>query len=245
MFKKHLFSLYLLICLCYNCKSISVANESQTKTTQSIELGIIGEDKLFLLEEDYNSMAIPLYTKPIRLSVSMQEFNNSSFKAFTSANNKKQQSFNISYADSLKNKPKFLKLELADRVTVLNMLNDKQNSNVKDYLRNKKNAHLISALSIALSNEKMNAILDADVLFLEQDTNKTLVLKAYQKNQVLTSLKFHDGVVFAYQASNFCWQEDDKYQLSIVDIVESTDKCPNSTYRNAKRAKKNINYFKF
>lgn len=227
------------------CKSISVDNETQIKTSQSIELGIIGEDKQFLLEEDYNSTAIPSFDTPVKVSVNVLEFNKSSYKTFSKANKKKSLPLFVNYIDSLESKPRFLKLELADRVVILNALNSKENNGIKDYILNKKDAHIISAISIAFDEEKIKSILDAEALFLEQEPNKTFVLRAYKNNTILGSFKFNEGVVFAYQASNFCWQENNKYQLNIVDIVESTDKCPNSTYRSAKRAKKNIDYFKF
>ncbi|GAB4160268.1 MAG: hypothetical protein Tsb0033_15950 [Winogradskyella sp.] len=228
----------------YNCKSISVANETQTKTSQYIELVTIGEDKLFLLEEDYNATAIPSINEPVKVSASVLEFNKASYKTFLKANNKKRLPLTINYVDSLDSKHRFLKLELADRVSILNALNNKENNVVKDYIQNKKDAHIISAISIAFDEEKTKSILDADALFLEQEPNKTFVLRAYKNNSVLGSYKFNEGVVFAYQASNFCWKENDKYKLNIVDIVETTDKCPNSTYRSAKRAKKKIDYFK-
>lgn len=237
--------LFFVVALFISCKSISVANETQIKTSQSIELGSIGEDKQFLLEEDYNSTAIPSFDKPVKVSASVLEFNKTSFKAFSLANNKESLPLTINYIDSLDTKPRFLKLELADRVSILNALNNKENNAVKDYIKNKKDAHIISAISIAFDGEKMKSILDADALFLEQEPNKTFVLKAYKNNNVIGSFKFNEGVVFAYQASSFCWQEDDKHQLNIVDIVERTDKCPNSTYRSAKRAEKKIDYFKF
>jgi hypothetical protein len=245
MYFRPLALVFLIAFFFLGCKSITVANEAQTKTSQSMELGTIGEDKQFILEEDYNSTAIPAFDEPVKVSVSVLEFNKTSYKAFSKANNKKSLPLTINYIDTLKSKPKFLKLELADRVSILNVLNRTENGTVKDYIKNKKDAHIISAISIAFDKEKMKSILDADALFLEQELNKTFVLRAYKNNSILGSFKFSEGVVFAYQASNFCWQENDKYQLNIVDIVESTDKCPNSTYRSAKRAEKNIDYFKF
>ncbi|WP_412560649.1 hypothetical protein [Winogradskyella sp. MIT101101] len=235
----------LMVLLLVACKTISVSNENQTKTIHHKELGMIGEEKLFLLEEDYNSIALPIYDQPVKLKMNVIEFGKSSYKAFSKANNSKAVPIIIAYDDSLEHKPKFLKLEIADRVTVLNTINEVHNKDVKDYILNKKNAHIISAVSIALGDEKMRSVLEADALFLEQEVNKTFVLKAYKNNQIHITLKFSDGVVFAYQASNFCWLEDDRHQLEVVDIVESTDKCPKGTYRSAKRAKKKVDYFKF
>jgi hypothetical protein len=222
-----------------------VLNETQTKTTLNLELGTIGEDKLFLLEEDYNSIAIPQYNEPLKVSASVVNFNKATYSTFTNANNKKEIPLKVEYVDSLESKPKFLKLELLDRVAVLNALNSAFNEDVKAYIFNKKDAHMVWTISIVLKDEKRIAIMNSDALFLEQDGAKKYILKAYKNGDLTTSLTFSDGVVFAYQASNFCWQESDKHQIEIVDIVESSDKCPNDTYRSAKRAKKDVDYFKF
>lgn len=235
----------LIIGIIFSCKSVTVANETQVKTTRAIDLGSIGEDKNFVLEEDYNSTALPIFTTPIRINANSFEFNKTTFKAFNTANNKKNEPLNISYEDSEKSKPKFLKIEIADRVAVLNALNDKENTDVKNYISNKKDAHVITAISVVFDEGKMQSILNADAVFLEQNTDKTFVLKAYENSVVISILKINEGVVFAYQGSNFCWQENTTRQLQIMDIVEATDKCPNSTYRNSKRAKQNIDYFKF
>lgn len=240
---KKIFPIILLIL--FNCKSISISNETQIKTSKTLELGVIGEDKVFLLEQDYNSIALPKYNEPIKVSANYLSFNKPSFKAFSEANNKKTKPLKLEYIDSLVKKPKFLKLELLDRVAVLIALNSLTNEDVKNYILNKKEAHIISAISITLDDEKMKSIADSDALFLEQDGEKKYLLRGYLEGQLKMSICFNEGVVFAYQASSFCWQENDKHQLDIVDIVESTDKCPNNSYKSAKRAKKKVDYFKF
>ena len=238
-------NLLVLMLLLLHCKSLSISKETHTKTSQSLEIGAIGEDKIFLLEEDYNSTALPIYNNPIKINISVLNFNNSSYKAFSKANNSRTVPLQITFVDSLSEKPKFLKLEIADRVTVLNALKDPSNKDIKEYILNKKNAHIISAISLVLDDTKMKSTTDADTVFLEQDGEKNYIINAYKNSQLVSSIHFNEGVVFAYQASNFCWQENSKHQLNIVDIVESTDKCPNNSYRSAKRAKKKIDYFKF
>ena len=204
-------------------------------------LGLIGEDKQFVLERDYNHTAIPVYDSPLKIQISVQHFNKSTYKAFSKATTNQNTDLAI---DSLSNKLKFLKLELSDRVSILNMLNSKRNNDIKDYIFNKKDAHIITSISMALDKNRFDELVNADEVFLATTGVKSYALKAYKKGQLQITLSFNEGVVFAYQASNFCWQENSKHQLNIVDIVESTDKCPNNSYRNAKRAKKKIDYFK-
>ena len=103
-------------------------------------LGVIGEDKQFVFEQDYNHTAIPQYNAPLKVQVSAQYFNMSIFKAYDKAAINQKSNFTV---DSLSNKPQFLKLDLPDRVRVLNALNSKLNNNVKYYVSNKKETHII------------------------------------------------------------------------------------------------------
>ncbi|WP_407556481.1 hypothetical protein [Winogradskyella sp. 4-2091] len=234
----------LLLILIYSCKTISVGDDNQVTTTQNIMLGMIGEDQQFILERDYNHTAIPVYNHPLKVQWNIQHFNKSTYKFFSKAAINQNTQFSIDYSDSLLNKPQFLKLELSDRVSILNALNSKINKEIKDYIFNKKDAHLITSISIALDKNRLKELLNADEVFLEATGVKSYALKTYKKGELQTVLSFNEGVIFAYKASNFCWQENDKHQLEIVDIVESTNRCPNKTYRSATRAKKKINYYK-
>lgn len=241
---KYLYLILVITC-CVSCKTIVVQQESQIVTSQSIMLGVIGEDKQFVLDQDYNHTAIPKYNTPIKIQVTTERFNNATYKAFAKANNSQSNKLKISLIDSLKEKPKFIKLEISDRVAVLNALNAKTNSDVKDYLMAKNNAHIVTVISIAVNEKDISALQAANEVFLEASGLKSYSLKAYIKGELKISLEFNEGVVFAYQVSNFCWQENNKSQLEIVDIVESSEKCPNKTYKSAKRAKKKIDYYDF
>jgi hypothetical protein len=227
-----------------SCKSVHINNESQTTTSENLQLATVGEKKNFVLEQDYNHTAIPNYNVPIKVQVTIEHFNKATYKAFTKANSNQSNSLTINYIDSLNEKPKFVKLEISDRVAVLKALNAKPNTDVRDYLSSKKDAHMITAISLALKKEDITLLIDANEVFLEASGLKSYSLKAYSRNGLTQILEFNQGVVFSYQASNFCWKENSKYQLEIADIVESTDKCPNTSYRSAKRAKTKIDYFK-
>lgn len=240
---KHIIAYFSLIICCYSCKSISVNNESQKTTTQNIQLGTIGEQKDFILEQDYNHIALPKYKNLIKVNIIKNSFNKSTYKAFKKAEILQNVSVAIEYVDSSKVKPSFIKLEIADRLPIINSLNN--NNDIFEYLKNKSASHIITSLSIAFDIDILQSIQNSDEAYLADSGIDGYVLVLFKDEIEQRIIKFMEGVVFAYQASNFCWQEDDRRQLNIVDIVESTDKCPSNTYRSAKRAKKKINYYKF
>ena len=219
--------------------------ESQNTTTQQIILGTVGEQKRFVLEQDYNHTALPKYKLPIKVNVNAIVFTKPTFKAFSKAKVSQSQNVSINFVDSLHTKPKFLKLELADRITVLNALNAKENRDVFQFLQNKSEAHLVTSISIAFNTKDITTLINAEEVFLEVDGIKNYALKTYKNGELQQTIQFNQGIIFGYQTSSCCWKQNDKYQLEIVDIVERNDQCPNKTYKSSKRAKKKINYYKF
>lgn len=241
---KSVFAISFLGLLMFGCKTVSIQQNLQSKTTNQVTLGSIGLHRDFVLLNDYQNTAIPEYPEPIKLSVSMTAFEKATYIAFENANVLQSQKVTVTYIDSLPNKPHFLHLKIADKVAILNALNAKQNMDVKSYLTNKYDAKLVSSISIAFSDTQMQAILNADNVFLAQNGKKSYELQLYKANSLLQSISFNEGVVFGYNTSGFCWQENDKYRLQLVDIVDGNRSCGAKTYKSAKTAKKNVNYYK-
>lgn len=241
---KSFFSICFLGLLLFSCKTVSVQQTLQSKTTNPVTLGSIGLHRDFVLLTDYQNTAIPEYKEPVKLSVSMNAFEKATYKAFENANALQSQKVAVTYIYSLPNKPHFLHLKIADKVAILNALNDKQNMDVKNYLTNKYDAKVVSSISIVFSDTQMQTILNADNVFLTQNGRKSYELQLYKANTLLQSISFNEGVVFGYNTSGFCWQENDKHKLQLVDIVDGNRSCGPKTYKSAKTAKKNVNYYK-
>jgi len=235
----------LLIASFTSCRTLSVQQERQMKTTQNIQLGTIGVHKNFMLEQDYNFAAFPQFQHPIKVQVNGVPFNKAKLKAFENAKRTQNKSVVVKYVDSVKPKPHFLKLEIADRVAVLKSLNSEGNKDVFQFLQTKSNAHLVSTISVVFDAETAAKLSTAQEVFLEHTGINNYVLKTYDTNKEQHSIHFSEGVVFGYQTSKACWKENKKRQLEIVDFVESDDRCPIDTHRLAKKAKKKINYKNF
>lgn len=226
------------------CKSIDFDFVNQINTTKQVTLGSIGSKKEFVLQNGFKHSALPNYTEPIKLSVSLKPFTKQTYKAFLKAKSVQSSNINIRYIDSIPDKPKYIQVEIADKVALIKGLNDTENKEVKDYLSHNAYAQVTTGIDIALSLKDMEVVNDADAVFLEEHGYKTYALQLY-KNKVKTqTIPFGDGVVFAYETANCCWEESSKHIIDIVDLVSTYNACPNNTYRSAKRAKKHINYYK-
>lgn len=228
-----------------SCKTINFNQISQTKTTQQVVLGSIGSEKEFLLQTGFNNSGIPNYKTPIKLSAITKPFTKQTYKTFLKAKALQFADVNINYVDSISNKPTYIQLQIADKVELIKALNNYENVEVKDYLTHNANAQILTSISIALNKENIEAIRNADAIFLIENGFKTYAIQLY-KNKVKTQIVFfNDGLIFEYQTSYCCWQENYRHQIDIVDLVSSFGACPNNTYRSSKRAKKNNTYYKF
>lgn len=238
----------LLIYGCFvatvSCKSSSFLELSQTPTTQRLTLGSIGSEKDFLLQKDFGYGGLPSYSKPIKLEIKPKVFNKQSFKEFEKAKALQNVKVSIDYIDSLKLKPKYVQLVIADKITLVEAINENENKAVKNYLSHNKYANVLTQLSIAFDKEAYEAITSAEAVFLVEKAPKIYTLEVQNDKSKLNSIGFGDGVVFQYSTSNCCWQEDKRRQLQIVDVVNEYLNCPNNTYKSSNRAKKKVNYFK-
>lgn len=238
--------LLLLITTLSSCKTLKVEQETQYTTTVNTMLGSIGEQKKMLLDQDYNNTALPKYNQPIKLQANLVVFNSKSFKAYKKVQQSRSKKIVVNYVDSVKtNRPTFLKLDISDRVSVISSLNSKANKNVFEFIKNSDNAHIVTSVSIAINKKDLNVINNADELFLESTGINNYAIKVYKDNVLQNSIQFTEAVVFAYQTSNACWKENNKYRLQIIDLAEGNNKCPHKSYTSAKRAKKKVNYFNF
>lgn len=228
----------------FSCKTVSIQQSTQHVTTKQVVLGSIGSHNNIVLQTKFSNTAIANYKNPIKLTVSVVPFTKQTYKAFVNANKSQAKQLSINYTDSLTVKPVFVQLQIEDKVSLLNELNNVNNYTIKDYLSHNPNTNIITQMSLALNNTDIEAIQQADAIFLAQSILKTYALQLYKDDKPAQTIKFNNGVVFAYKTSNCCWQEDSKYKLQIVDLVDIYNTCPNKTYRSAQRAKKKINYFK-
>jgi len=241
---KYFFIISFVLMLLAGCKTASIFQESGVNSTQQVPLGSIGSGNDFLFQTGFNNAAIPIYNQPIKVAVKIIFFNKQTFKAFEKAKTLQSVNVVIDYIDSLAIKPKYIELQIADKVTVISALNLKENSDVKAYLGHNTYANVITSMSLALNPNDLESIIQADAVFLVEKTPKIYVLQLYKKNKKTGIIFFNQGVVFKYKTSNCCWQENKTHEINIVDLVSEYNNCPKRTHRSAKRAQKTINYFK-
>lgn len=240
--KKCLYCIFLIL-FCISCKSISVNQRSQLITTTPVILGNIGLVNDNILQKHFESVAIPVFKKPLKLNALGHEFSKQTFKAFSKANASKN-TLNITFNDSLKQKPTYVHLQFLDRVSIANQLNNNDNIGVRSYLENKEDAQLVTSITIAFSDQHVSKILAASEVFLIQSSSKKFSLQLKDQSGKEEIIEFSNGVIFAYQLSSFCWTKNEKHKIVIGDIINSNERCPANTYKKASKLIEEENYFK-
>lgn len=233
----------LILVLVTSCRTLTVENKQYQKTDYHVTLGSLGQNKENVLGTSHSQSGEADYSQLKVLAKSIS-FNKTSYKAFVEAKSSQSASLTINYVDSLEIKPAFLNLEIANKIGLVNMLNDKSNAEVKEYLMNQNDTEIVTGLSMVFNEENMKTLINAQELFLEPDGIDSYALKLYQNGALVKTIPFNEGVVFAYRTANCCWKQNDKYQLEIVDLVEGSEKCPYKSHLWSSRAKKKINYYK-
>ncbi len=236
--------IWAILSLVFSCKSNSFFEVENTKTTEQVILGSVGSEKEFILQKGFNTSALPSYKQPIRLIVSPKDFDKQKFKMFEDAAAKQSASIAMTYIDSIAEKPKYVQIQIADKIAVIEALNGIDNEGIKDYLNHNTYAQVLTKMSVAFAAEDLERLIRAEAIFLKEKAPKMYVLELHDNEQKIETIWFNQGVIFEYQVSNCCWQENNRRKLNIVDLVGEYGSCPNSTFRSSKRAKKKINYYK-
>lgn len=243
---QHTFNVIGLFLLIYvtSCGTVKVDQDYQQKTKYPKILGGIGEQQDFILENDYNQLALPHFNSDIPVFIKSVPFTKPTFKAFTEAKAVQNGGISISYADSSAVKPKFITIEIADRVSVLEQLKSDTNKTIYDFVLNKSEAKLVTSMALVLTAEDNKLLEAAEVVMLQSTIQKDYQLALYNNGKQSHTIRFNNAVIFGYQASDFCWKQNSAYKLELIDLVETNNKCPKDSYPSADRAKRNVNFFK-
>ncbi len=238
-------TLGLFLCSFIGCGTVNFVEPVRSKTKNKVFLGSIGSEKAYLLQNEFNNSAIPSIAVPILLDVHLKYFTASTYKRFLEAKSYQNVDLEVDYVDSLPDKPQYLQLKIADKVSLISSLNALENSAEKDYLKNNKGAITITGVSGAFNAQEFEILTNADALFLKQTNPKQFVIQTYKDGEPQETLGLGNAILFEYSTVNCCWKENDKHQIDIVDLVSVYNTCPNNTYRSSKKAERKISHLKF
>ncbi|MFY0482520.1 hypothetical protein ACI6PS_07925 [Flavobacterium sp. PLA-1-15] len=235
-------SLFLMLLLVFSaCQTTKIKNHNFKISTTAVELGSIGEStSLLSLQNDFKTKALPKLENEIRLSIDIIPFNKRLAKMYNSKLEFNQSQPDINYVDSLSVKPELAILRILDITGFVSELNAVYNKDIRELLFNTRNLQVVSSIAIALSNEDLVKIRQADSYYLNNAQQKFYTLSLYKQGKKIEVLNIASAEVLGYGLGKFCWSEI-KRKWRIEDIVDKNDSCNgNTTSRPSSKKEKNI-----
>ncbi len=213
-----------------------------TAAKNPVALGVIGLHEEDVYSSEFQVLAIPEYKKLVRVNSTSVDFNKMTFNTYLKAD--KDNSQGIKYVDSLESKPRFLTLEILDRVGTIEELQKDYNVQTLTYLKSQKEAAIVTLVSLALPKVLIQEINNAEAIFLSDSSYKQYQISLVKEGKLYKTISFAETTIFAYELSFFCWGENDRKQIKMVDIIDEKTSCSKNAYRDAEKAKGKMNYFK-
>ncbi|MGJ8733396.1 MAG: hypothetical protein ACSHW4_09630, partial [Cellulophaga sp.] len=122
------------------------------KTKQQIysitfpELGSIVKNNGALWYASSTEVGVPSYKKEIRIKTQFIPFTKSSYKKYKGVVGRLEKESAISYVDSILIKPKYMRLELSNKVELATILNSESNVEVANYLKTDDNYAIVTSI---------------------------------------------------------------------------------------------------
>src|SRR5690606_17515894 len=224
-----------IVLLLTSCGTVVVNNDNQIISDSQPQLGAIGflESQLVLKKAlknyTFKTMVVPSLDKKIRLELHRGKFDKKRYAAYL--NTSPENTFQISYIDSLPDKPGFISLQLSDRLEYVEGI--KSNKELEGYLRDKPEIQSITAVSIAAKPEVLSFFDNAESVFLVYDTKlEKYYLELMENNGSKQKVHFNDLCVFAFDTGGFCWGANYKYQVELK-MLSDGGKCSKGLKKKA------------
>lgn len=238
----HKTALFLLvISLVAGCSSYKA--KKQETQLQLPQLGTLVKTKGSILYETVEQIGSPDW-QDLKIEVQQLPFNNESYFTYAKYMHRAGKINSIAYNDTLRFKPKYIRLQLLDKVAYTKTLNKDSNAELRNYLSLDDQHRLVTTVDIAITETDVATFLKADGVLLEKDALDNMAITIVENN---TSTRYFlkDLPVFNYGLSTFCWGEDRYHNMRIQNIVSEDFKCPKGTYLNISKIKSDKSYLKF
>lgn len=230
-----------IISVLFSCSSYKAKKQEAELTLPA--LGTFVKTKGGILYDAAAQIGVPEW-KNLKVSVQQLPFNIESYTTYARYMQKAAKINTIPYNDSLRYKPKYIRLHLQDKIGLAMMINNSDHQQIRNYLSLDEGYKLVSSVDLAINEADIEAFLNVDGALLEKDRYENIVLMLYNKGQK-EQLYFKDLAVFNYGLSTFCWGTDRYSNLRIENINEEGEKCPKNTYTKASKLTKEKNNLKF
>ena len=230
-----------LLLLLSGCGSYKA--ERQEQQLQLPQLGTVVKAKGGIWYEAAVQIGVPHWKK---LKVTLQEmpFNVESYTVYAKHMYRAGKINSIPFKDSLRYKPKYIRLQLQDKIGFTQLLNNDEHAAMRRYLSLDDDHCLVTTLDLALTEVEITEFNEVLAATLEKDAFNNLILVLERVGATRTYL-LKDLPIYNYGLSAFCWGEDQYHNMRIENLVDEKEKCPKGTHLKAAKIKADQSYVKF
>jgi hypothetical protein len=230
--KLKLFILLLLVCLT-SCKLVSIGQESAKTLSSKPMLGTVGSFQNNIISSSFNEAGVPEFEGKLKLSVEKVFFNKHTLKQYNNKTLSKENVLKI--VDSLDLNPSYLKLEISDKVGLVNTLNNDKNKDLKNYIKITRDKTILTSVWMYFPEEFVNLIEKSKELYIINNHESSYSIEVLNMDNTRQIVSFKKGTVFGYDFSSFCWTENYKHEAVIAAFREVNGPCPGNTKKNPKK----------
>ncbi len=205
-------------------------------------LGAIGKENTSFLNKNFQQIGQPTLAHSVALSVQEIPFTKSTFKEYSVLKTQKGDKPTIVYVDSLPVKPKYLRLEIKDKIGLLTVLNDDTNSEVRSYLEKDADCRIVSSISLYMPSKEGDELAHAAEVFLGTNYNGSLQIELINGKERQMMILPEDEI-FDYSVMGFCWGED-IYGNPRIETLNDKGGCPSGTEKSAQKLSDSRSYLK-
>lgn len=222
-----------LIALITSC-SVLPKKDAFEATSTKVSLAVLGTKERSFRKTDFETVGIPVLKKPVALNYSVHNFTEELFKKYTNMSSG-QPAPVVKYVDSLENKPKFVVLEIMDKVLLLSQLNKDVNRTSRTYIKNRPNTKIITGVRMVLTAEMKTQLKAADALYLTSNKRNKNVVLLYKKERQIGTLSLDNSFAFGYKMASFCWDISEEKQVRLGALVGDGERCSQKMLRDPKK----------
>lgn len=231
----------MAVLLLWNCSSYKA--QKQEALLSFPELGTVIKTKGDLWYSAAEQVGVPDWSV-LKVEAQQLPFNKVSNTEYAKTMQRAGKINSISYNDSLPYKPKYLRLQLLDKLRLTQLLNNKANNGLRSYVSKDDGYKLVTGLDVTVPETEMPTFTQAEAVQLQKDEFGNIVLVAingeFEKQYFFSELQ-----VFGYHYNSFCWGVDRYHNLIIENLISEGEKCPKGTYLKASKVNGDKAYLKF
>ncbi len=237
----------LLILCCSGMLGICSCSSYKAKKQEALlnfpELGTVIKTSGDMWYSASEQVGVPNWSV-LKVDVKQLPFNRTSYLAYAKYMQQAGKINSISYNDSLPYKPKYLRLQLLDRLGITQLLNNDAHDDLRSYVSNDDTYKLVTGLNITIPETEMPSFLQAEAIQLQKDNYGNIQLVIIN-GEFERRYFFSELHVFGYQYAHFCWGEDQYHNMIIENLISEDQKCPKGTHLKASKVNGGRSYLKF